>query len=265
MSVKIPSLQGFIIFNKLRFTIRQQFEFSVTNVRQFQPTLLLISETRRRSRSRSLRLRERTPIFPFRIRRFNLQRLPAARTATIIGGVVLLPDGHGGDDLASVVLDKALEILMQNADERLVGIAIGLLLGGEGEEAELAHLANVGEFLVVVAVGEGGDVLLVRFADGIVVVEIGLRVEEEVVDSGAEEAGEAEFEEFGEFVGEKGEEAVEEEEEDENPFEDCADEEVRELAEFLLDEAGEGALLGHDFQIKSNQIQSNPIRSDPLC
>ena len=78
-----------------------------------------------------------------------------------------------------------------------------------------------------VAVGEGGDVLLVDLAYGVVVVEIGVAVDEDVVEAGAEQAGDSEVEDSGDFVGEEGEETVEEEEDYDEPFEEDGDEEIR--------------------------------------
>lgn len=65
-----------------------------------------------------------------------------------------------------------------------------------------------------VAVGEGGDVLLMMFADDAVVIGVDAAVDEDMFDPSTEDAGEVQLEELGEFVGEEGEEAVEEEEED---------------------------------------------------
>lgn len=78
-----------------------------------------------------------------------------------------------------------------------------------------------------VAVGEGGDVLLVDLAYGVIVVEIGVAVDEDVVEAGAEQAGDSEVEDSGDFVGEEGEEPVEEEEDYHEPFEEDVDEEIR--------------------------------------
>lgn len=54
-----------------------------------------------------------------------------------------------------------------------------------------------------VAVSKGGNVPLVRFTNGVVVVEVRVSVDEDVVDSGAEQAGDFQVEEFGEFVGDE--------------------------------------------------------------
>lgn len=119
---------------------------------------------------------------------------------------------------------------MKNPNEGFVGIAIGLLLGGERKEATLAHFLDVGELSVVVAEGERRDVLLVRLADGIVVVEIRVSVNDGVVESRAEQAGNLQFEKPSELVGGEGEKAVEEKHEDQNPFQHSEDDEVRDLS-----------------------------------
>ena len=45
-----------------------------------------------------------------------------------------------------------------------------------------------------VAIGEGGDVFFVDLAYGVVVVEVGVAVDEHVVEPGAEETGDSELE-----------------------------------------------------------------------
>lgn len=83
---------------------------------------------------------------------------------------------------------------MHDPCDGLVPVAIGILIHGEGKKAALAHGAYVGNLLVHVAIGKCGDVLLVDLAYGIVVVEIGVAMDENVVEPGAEQAGDSELE-----------------------------------------------------------------------
>lgn len=55
-----------------------------------------------------------------------------------------------------------------------------------------------------VAVSKGGNVPLVRFTNGVIVVEVGVPVDEDVVDSGAKQTGDFQVEKLREFVGDKG-------------------------------------------------------------
>lgn len=174
-----------------------------------------------------------------RRRRRLLQRLPAARAPYTLTPVLLYGLRRRKAAMVVVVVDEALEVLLENSDEGLVGVAVGLLLRREGEEAGLAHAADVGDLLVVVAEGEGGDLLLVGLADGVVEVEVAVAVDEDVVDAGAEQARHLQPEELREPVGREGEEAVDEEEGDQDPFQDGVEHEVREPAHLLFDEMTE--------------------------
>ncbi|PON86111.1 hypothetical protein TorRG33x02_181610, partial [Trema orientale] len=100
---------------------------------------------------------------------------------------------------------------------------------------------------VVVAVGQGGDILPVSLADGFIVVEVVVSVDENVVDPGAEQAGDSKVEELGEFVGEEGQESIDEEQKYQKPFENGVDHEVRELPQLLLHETTEGSLRHFSF------------------
>lgn len=128
---------------------------------------------------------------------------------------------------------------MQNPNQGLVRVAVRFSLGGEREQARLAHLADVGELLVVVAVGQRRHVLLVGFADGVVVVEVRVSVDQHVVDPGAEQTRRSQLEELGELVGEERKEPIEEEEDYQDPFEHCVDHKVWERAQLLFDETRE--------------------------
>lgn len=85
-----------------------------------------------------------------------------------------------------------------------------------------------------IAVRKGRDVLLVGLAYGIVVVEIGVAVDEDVVDSGTEQTGDPEIEEARDFVGYEGEEAVDEEQDNDEPLEHGIYQEMWELSHVFL-------------------------------
>lgn len=65
---------------------------------------------------------------------------------------------------------------------------------------------------------EGRDVLLVTLTDGIVVIETGVPLMENVIDPGAEQAGDFQFKELGEFIGEKCKKSINEKNKDHHPF-----------------------------------------------
>lgn len=99
---------------------------------------------------------------------------------------------------------------MENPDQGFVSIAVGILLSGKGEEAALAHLPDIRELLVDVAVGEGGDFFLVRLAHGLIVIEIRVPPDEDMVDPRAEEARNRHLKELGKLIGYEGEEPINE-------------------------------------------------------
>lgn len=103
-----------------------------------------------------------------------------------------------------VFIADHLNVFVKNSDERLVHVAAGFLLGGKGDEATFAHLLDIGELLVDVAEGEGGDVLLVGDANGVVVVEVRVPANEDMVDSRAQQARDFEFEQLGELIRDEG-------------------------------------------------------------
>ena len=81
-----------------------------------------------------------------------------------------------------------------------------------------------------------------RIADGVVVIEIRVCLDENMVKSSAEETRGSKVEELGELVGEEREEAVDEEEDDDDPFKDSVDDEVWECSKFFFNEVLEGTV-----------------------
>lgn len=77
-----------------------------------------------------------------------------------------------------------------------------------------------------VAIGEGGDVLLVDLAYGIVVVKIGVTMNEDMIEPCAEQAGDSEFEDSGDFIREEGEKSIDEKQDYYKPFKDDVYEEI---------------------------------------
>lgn len=64
---------------------------------------------------------------------------------------------------------------------------------------------------MVVAVGQGGHILLVSVTDRFIVVEIMVSMDENVVNPGTEQAWDSKIKELCKFVGEEGEESIDEE------------------------------------------------------
>lgn len=92
---------------------------------------------------------------------------------------------------------------------------------------------------MVVAIRQRRNVLLVRFANGVVEVEVRVSVDDDVVDSGAEQTWCSQLEELGELVGEKCKEPINEKENHQDPFKHSVDHKMWEFAQLLFDETRE--------------------------
>ncbi|GLT25870.1 hypothetical protein SLA2020_009720 [Shorea laevis] len=82
--------------------------------------------------------------------------------------------------------------------------------------------------------------------NGIVVVEIWAFMNQNMIDSCAEQAWHLQFEEASDLVGKKCKKAIDEEKEDQHPFKHSINQEVREATQFLLYKTFEGSFRRHD-------------------
>ena len=236
-NIRAINIEAKLILLKLR--ICHKLEFFVPDVRQlwtirFQ-TYWCWKWKSSRWRSWGSHKWWRVLHFHIRIRRLHFQWLSTAWTLLVVASINL----HEPIILQTqlnwlVILNKALQVLMQNPHKGLVGVAIRFLLGCKWKQAPLTHLPYVRELLVVMTKCQRRHVLLVSLAHRLVVIEIRISVNHNMIKPGAQPARDVQFKEPGKLIGQKCKKTIKEEYEYQHPFKQHIDHKVCELPHFLL-------------------------------
>lgn len=233
-NIRTVCIEAKLILLKLGI-IWHKLDFFVPHVRQIKRIRLLIFWIWKSSWWRIRGSRKWWRVLHFCIGSPHFQRLSTARTPLVVVSL----NWHEPIILQTqlnrlAILNKALQILVQNPHKGLVGVTIRFPLGCKRKKAPLTHLPYVRELLVVVTKRQRGHVLLVSLTNRLIVIEIRISVNHNMIKPGAQPARDMQFKESCILIGRKCKKPIKEEYEYQHPFKQHIDHKMCELPHFLL-------------------------------